>query len=90
MRPPAGVVGGVIEKLKLLTDAQFAEVEFPMADFCRLRAAYIEFFIKEKQPFPLKKEKQLPFSKICCHMEIQPRVLATELIRMIAAKTGQR
>ena len=23
-------------------------------DFCRLRAAYIEFFIKEKQPFPLK------------------------------------
>ena len=30
----------VIDKLKLLTDEQFAEIEFPM-DFCRLRAAYI-------------------------------------------------
>ena len=25
-----------------------------LVDFCRLRAAYMEFFIKEKQPFPLK------------------------------------
>ena len=32
---------GVIEKLKLLTDAEFGELEFPRTDFCRLRAAYI-------------------------------------------------
>ena len=33
----------VIEKLKLLTDAEFAELEFPLprTDLCRLRAAYI-------------------------------------------------
>ena len=31
----------VIDKLKLLTDAEFAELEFPQTDFCRLRAAYI-------------------------------------------------
>lgn len=30
------------------------EWNFQWTDFCRLRAAYIEFFIKEKQPFPLK------------------------------------
>jgi len=47
-------------------------------------------WLKKNSRFRLNKEKQLPFSKICCHMEIQPRVLATELIRMIAAKTGQR
>ena len=31
----------VIEKLKLLTDAEFA-------DFCRLRAAYIKYFVLPK------------------------------------------
>lgn len=37
---------GVIEKLKLLTDAEFTELEFspPPTDFCRLRAAYIGSF----------------------------------------------
>ena len=35
---------GVIEKLKLLTDAEFAELEFTPTDFCRLRAAYIRAF----------------------------------------------
>ena len=38
---------GVIEKLKLLTDAEFAELESPpppRTDFCRLRAAYIILF----------------------------------------------
>ena len=34
----------VIAKLKLMTDEQFAEVEFPLTDFCRLRAAYISSF----------------------------------------------
>ena len=34
----------VIAKLKLMTDEQFAEVEFPWTDFCRLRAAYISSF----------------------------------------------
>ena len=29
-------------------------LSFLWTDFCRLRAAYIEFFIKEKQLFPLK------------------------------------
>ena len=38
---------GVIEKLKLLTDAEFAELEFPRTDFCRLRAAYIGSFTME-------------------------------------------
>ena len=33
---PAGAVGGVIEKLKLLTDAEFAELEFPRTDFSTL------------------------------------------------------
>ena len=34
----------VIEKLKLLTDVEFAELEFPRTDFRRLRAAYIGSF----------------------------------------------
>ena len=38
----------VIEKLKLLTDAEFAELEFPRTDFCRLRAAYIKYFVLPK------------------------------------------
>ena len=38
------VYGLTIEKLKLLTDAEFAELEFPRTDFCRLRAAYIGSF----------------------------------------------
>ena len=37
---------GVIEKLKLLTDAGLSSWNFPRTDFCRLRAAYIGF-----QPF---------------------------------------
>ena len=39
---------GVIEKLKLLTDAEFAELEFPRTDFYRLRAAYIKYFVLPK------------------------------------------
>ena len=40
---------GVIEKLKLLTDAEFTELEFsPPTDFCRLRAAYIKYFVLPK------------------------------------------
>ncbi len=39
---------GVIEKLKLLTDAEFAELEFPPNYFCRLRAAYIKYFVLPK------------------------------------------
>ena len=38
----------VIEKLKLLTDAEFAELEFPPDDLCRLRAAYIKYFVLPK------------------------------------------
>ena len=38
----------VIEKLKRLTDAEFAELEFPRTDFCRLRAAYIKYFVLPK------------------------------------------
>ena len=35
---------GVIEKLKVVTDAEFAELDFRSTDFCRLRAAYIFSF----------------------------------------------
>ena len=41
---PAGTVGGRYRKLKLVTDAEFTELEFPPTDFCRLRAAYIGSF----------------------------------------------
>ena len=47
----------VIEKLKLLTDAEFAGLvnwNFPRTDFCRLRAAYIVFFFFGKYFKPVQ------------------------------------
>ena len=56
----------VIEKLKLLTDAEFAELEFPpRTDFCRLRAAYIGSFIAI-QLFNATATALNCISQICC------------------------
>ena len=39
---------GVIEKLKRLTDAELPNRIFHWTDFCRLRAAYIKYFVLPK------------------------------------------
>ncbi len=54
---------GVVEKLKLITDAEFAELEFPGTDFCRLRAAYIGSFVPKnfRKPQESGLDRILPF-----------------------------
>ena len=39
---------GVIEKLKLLTMQNLPNWNFHWTDFCRLRAAYIKYFVLPK------------------------------------------